>query len=167
MVDVRALGPDDWAVWRELRLAALADAPEAFVSQLADWQGAGDREERWRSRLSIPGSYHVVATLDDVPVGMAAGIPATEHDVIELVSMWVAVSARGHGVGDALVRDIVRWGRSVGARVLRLDVAEDNLVAAALYQRHGFEFTGEPGELMPDRQRRRPVLAKNLQPPAR
>lgn len=50
------LTPDDWPIWRELRLAALAEAPQAFGSRLADWQGEGDREERWRDRLSIPGS---------------------------------------------------------------------------------------------------------------
>ena len=32
MITVRAVGVDDWATWRELRLAALADAPHAFTS---------------------------------------------------------------------------------------------------------------------------------------
>ncbi|MFI6820331.1 hypothetical protein ACIBJE_05175 [Micromonospora sp. NPDC050187] len=39
MVDVRVLGVGDWKLWRELRLAALAEAGYAFGAQLADWQG--------------------------------------------------------------------------------------------------------------------------------
>ncbi|TMZ38024.1 GNAT family N-acetyltransferase, partial [Klebsiella pneumoniae] len=67
MIDLRVLSPDEWPIWRAARLAALADAPEAFGASLADWQVAGDREERWRARLAVAGSYHVVALLDGVP----------------------------------------------------------------------------------------------------
>jgi hypothetical protein len=61
VIELRVLSPDDWRVWRELRRAALAEAPEAFGSRLADWQGDGNREERWRDRPRIPGSCNVVA----------------------------------------------------------------------------------------------------------
>jgi ribosomal protein S18 acetylase RimI-like enzyme len=164
VIEVRGLSPDEWAIWRILRLAALAEAPYAFGSQLADWQGEGDREDRWRGRLSIPGSYNVVATLDDEPVGMASGVPTADDGVVELISMWVAPTARGRGVGDALVREVERWGRCVGARVLRLDVADGNRAASGLYQRNGFGYTGEQGELMADGIRRERVMAKKLQP---
>ncbi|MGW9198268.1 hypothetical protein [Micromonospora chersina] len=79
MIDTRVLGEGDWKMWRELRLAALAEAGYAFGSQLADWQGDGDREERWRDRLAIPGSYNVLAMLDGQAAGMASGVP-TDHD---------------------------------------------------------------------------------------
>jgi hypothetical protein len=64
VIELRVLTPDDWPSWRELRLAALAEAPYAFGSRLADWQGDHDREQRWRDRLGIPGSYNVIAVLD-------------------------------------------------------------------------------------------------------
>jgi GNAT superfamily N-acetyltransferase len=74
------LTPADWRIWRELRLAALADAPDAFGARLADWQGDGDREERWRARLQIPGGEDYVAYVDGRPVGMASGVPAEDGD---------------------------------------------------------------------------------------
>ncbi|MCI4062588.1 GNAT family N-acetyltransferase [Micromonospora sp. R77] len=162
MIELRALTPDDWPIWRELRLAALAEAPHAFGSRLADWQGDGDREERWRGRLDIPGSYNVVALLAGEPVGMASGVPTGEPGVVELISMWVAPAGRGRGVGDTLVRDVERWARRVDAEVLRLSVAHGNAPATALYERHGLAYTGEVGELMPDGVHRERVMAKAL-----
>jgi ribosomal protein S18 acetylase RimI-like enzyme len=162
VIELRVLTPDDWPTWRSLRLAALAEAPYAFGSRLADWQGAGDREERWRTRLSSPGSYNVVALLDGLPVGMASGVPGADDGVVELISMWVSPAARGNGVGDVLVQAVTRWAQHLGARQLRLTVAQGNEPAAALYQRHGFRRTGELGDLMPDGVRREEVMAKEL-----
>ena len=48
-VRVRRVTPDEWPLWRGLRLRALAEAPHAFSSRLVDWQGAA--EDRWRARL--------------------------------------------------------------------------------------------------------------------
>ncbi|WP_211246348.1 hypothetical protein [Amycolatopsis taiwanensis] len=86
MVELRVLGPDDWRLWRELRLAALTEAPQAFEATLADWQGNGDREERWRARLAIPGSHNVIALAGDRPLGMVSGVPIGEG-VVELISL--------------------------------------------------------------------------------
>ncbi|WP_121254854.1 GNAT family N-acetyltransferase [Nocardioides ferulae] len=160
MIDLRVLTPDDWRAWRELRLAALADAPDAFGSRLADWQGEGDREERWRDRLSIHGAHDVIASLDGTDAGMTTGVPTADDGTVELISMWVAPGARGRGVGDALIGEVERWGRSTSAAVLRLTVMDQNAAAAALYRRNGFEPTGEVE--VDDDGRRELVLAKPL-----
>jgi hypothetical protein len=98
VIELRQLSPEDWAVWRDLRLLALAEAPYAFSSQLSDWQGECDREEQWRARLEVPGSYNIVAMLEGRPVGMASGMPDVEDDAVELTSMWVSPAVRGQGV---------------------------------------------------------------------
>lgn len=162
MIDTRVLSPDDWRIWRELRLAALSEAGYAFGSQLADWQGDGDREQRWRGRLAIPGSYNLLVIVDGQPVGMASGVPGDRAGVAELISMYVAPVGRGIGIGDLLVRSIVQWARQSGAATLELAVVEDNHHAMALYQRHGFQDTGTLGGLMPDGIRRDIVMTKSL-----
>lgn len=116
MLELRTLESDDWPLWRELRLAALAEAPYAFGSTLAQWQGSGDREERWRARLSIPGAHDLIALLDGLPVGMASGVPGEGAENVELISMWVNPTARGKGVGDYLIQAVERWGRSAAPR---------------------------------------------------
>jgi len=40
VIEIRALVPASWRLWRDLRLAALAEAPAAFTSRLADWRDA-------------------------------------------------------------------------------------------------------------------------------
>lgn len=162
MIETRVLSESDWKMWRELRLAALAEAGYAFGSRLADWQGDGDREERWRGRLNIPGSYDIMAMLDGQPVGMASGVPTDGDGVVELISMYVAPAGRGRGVGDHLVQGVVQWARLVGAATLRLAVVEGNENAWALYRRNGFHDTGELGDLMPGGVRREHIMAKSL-----
>jgi len=162
VIKLQVLSPDDWQVWRRLRLAALAEAPYAFGSRLADWQGEGDRPERWRDRLELPGSYNVVALLDDQPVGMASGVPADEPGVVELISMWVGPAARGRGAGDRLIQAVEQWARLGQAKVLRLSVVQGNEAAERLYQRCGFVGTGVPGEVMPDGVRHEDVMEKML-----
>lgn len=162
MIEILVLTPDDWATWRDLRLAALGEAPYAFGSRLADWTGDGDAEERWRARLGIAESHNVVAMLDGHGVGMASGVATSHVGTVELISMWVAPGARGRGVGDLLIRDIERWAVSNGAGVLRLSVAENNARAATLYQRHGFQYTGELGDMMADGVHRERVMEKAM-----
>ena len=160
MIELQEIGPDDWKLWRELRLAALEEAPYAFSSRLADWVDAS--EERWRQRLGVPGAYQVIALLDGTPVGMAGGFHRDEPEAAELVSMWVAPAGRGRGVGDALITAVHNWARGWGATVLKLSVADGNESAHKLYLRNGFSGTGEPGDLMPDGVRRELVMRKEL-----
>jgi ribosomal protein S18 acetylase RimI-like enzyme len=138
VITIDELRPDDWPRWRELRLAALAESPDAYGSKLSNWQGDNDTEQRWRARLADV-AYNVLAALDGVPVGIASG---TADTPVELISMWVAPGARGRGVGDALVRAVLRWAERRGVSV-RLAVREQNTKAIELYRRHGFVIVGE------------------------
>jgi ribosomal protein S18 acetylase RimI-like enzyme len=160
VIELRELTADDWQLWRELRLAALEEAPYAFGSQLADWVDA--EEERWRARLDIPGSRNFVAVLDGTPVGMASGVRTDEDGVAELISMWIAPTGRGHGIGDQLMARVEGWARDAEAQILELSVADGNEKARALYLRSGFADTDREGELMPDGIHHEIVMRKPL-----
>jgi len=152
MVDLRVLSDDDWKLWRDLRLAALAEAPYAFGATLAGWQDA--EEERWRDRLRLPGARDLVAYLGDEPVGMATGVP-TGPGVVEIISVWVSPAGRGRGVGDALVEAIAVWAAEAGVPSLKLAVRADNAPARRLYERAGFRHVGpneeDPAEVLMER----------------
>ncbi|MFI2606804.1 GNAT family N-acetyltransferase [Kitasatospora sp. NPDC018619] len=157
---LRTLTTADWPLWRELRLAALTDAPESFRTGLADWHRGG--EDRWRARLGLPGAHHVVALLGGEPVGLVGGLPGAPDGVRELRSLWVAPQARGQGVADRLVEEVERWARATGGRTLRLAVLPGNAAALALYRRHGFAPLAEPGGPLADGAGRELLLAKPL-----
>lgn len=142
VLDLAVLRTDDWQLWRRLRRAALENAPEAFGSTLAGWSGDGDTERRWRSRLDDV-ALNLVLRMDGDPVGMvSATAPGRDGDV-ELISLWVDPAARGVGVGDEAVRQVVAWAADTypGSSVA-LSVKSNNRSARRLYERHGFVDAG-------------------------
>lgn len=150
-IELRRLTPDEWPLWRSIRLDALSEAPYAFVSTLADWQGVGDSKDRWRSRL-MDVSFNVVAVLDGSGVGQVSATHLDEFLSVELISMWVSPQARGRGVGDALIDAVLGWAADCGADSVSLAVKSTNQHAIALYERTGFVAQGKnPGA--PDERR--------------
>lgn len=140
MISLRTVTADDWRAWRNVRLQALRDAPYAFGSTLAQWQGEGDTESRWRDRLrTVP--FNVMASVEGTACGMVSATAPDADGAVELISMWVAPPVRGRGVGDALVQAVMSWAAGQRARRVVLDVVAGNEQAIALYERHGFVFT--------------------------
>jgi len=56
--------------------------------------------------------------------------------------IFVAEEARDRGVGTALLRAVKDEARCAGLGAVRLDVADHNARARALYERHGFTAVG-------------------------
>ncbi len=139
--EVRRLEPDDWKVYRDIRLASLADAPHAFGSTLA-------REEQfdeatWRGRLSQDNAVTVVAFDGGDAVGIMGSYVPPDTGEAMLVAAWVHGAARGKGVADALVTEVLAWSRERGFEQVVLRVADGNDPARRLFLRHGFTPTGE------------------------
>lgn len=142
--------PDGWRLWRELRLAALADAPAAFGSTLAAWSGTGDADQRWRALLREV-ALNLVLALKGEPVGMVSATAPDSNGRVELISLWVAPAGRGQGLGDEAVRHVTEWARREHlAGSVALSVKADNGHAIRLDERHGFVDVGpspdEPDE---------------------
>jgi GNAT superfamily N-acetyltransferase len=143
---IQRLAPDDWKLWRDVRLAALADAPYAYGSTLAREQEFD--EAAWRHRLAPANGMTAVAIDGDDTVGAIGGW--TPADVVHVVAAWVAPSARGTGVGDALVTEVLDWAREHGYPRVELRVADGNDSARRLFLRNGFHPTGRREPLESD-----------------
>lgn len=145
-IAVRRIGPDDWPLWRRLRRAALADAADMFGATLAEWSGAGDTGERWRARLRDV-ALNLVLDCDGAPAGMVSADLPDDDGLVMIRSLWIAPTARGRGVGDEAVRQVVAWAADAhpGSRVA-LSVRTGNEPALRLYHRHGFADAGPSPE---------------------
>ncbi len=148
---IRRITPDDGELLADLRLRALADAPDAFSSTHAEAarQSADDWAGHARRRAAGNREATFFASLGDAPVGIVGGFVHDGSSLVDLVSMWVAPEARGHGAARALIQAVVDWARDGGYDELQLWVTEVNHGARALYEATGFVATGDVDHLRP------------------
>lgn len=144
-IEVRELRKGEGLVWRDLRLEALAESPEAFGST---YQASTQRsEEDWHQMVdatsSDPRATSVVAVVEGEPCGMAR-CQIDEHDssTAGLFAMWVKPDLRRRGVARQIVEFAFSWMRSRGASFVELAVNEENERAIAFYLCVGFVDTG-------------------------
>ncbi len=145
MGEIRILHPtpDDWEVWRTIRLRSLLEDPDAFGSTYG--REAQFDESVWRSRVDGTGGPAVLAYAEEKAVGMGAGW-LYEPGRIMVVAMWTDPAWRGLGAGRMILDQVVGWARD---RDLRPDlwVADTNPAARRLYERYGFRPNGETASL--------------------
>ena len=142
MIVVRTATMDEWHVLRDIRLAALQDAPNAFGSSYAEQ--AASVEADWRRRISRGRTFFAFVPDGDgtQPSGLVGSFQE-EPSTVELVSLWVRPQARGRGVGEALVTVVISWAKTRSAACVHLWLTETNQRARILYERCGFKLTGE------------------------
>ena len=128
MIVVRRVRPGEGAALRDVRLAALADAPSAFGSTYAEESLL--TSEDWAARASAASSGPQRATLfavaDDAIVGLVGGYrPDLAFPRIELVSMWTHPVARRTGVGRLLIGAVLDWATAYGGQTVQLWVTRE------------------------------------------
>lgn len=111
---IRTFASHEWRTYRDLRLRALADSPDAFGRTLAQEEGRPDTE--WSSRLASGVESRLdlplLAVVDSEPIGLAWGrIESSNLDVANLYQMWVAPNYRGLGAGQMLLKAVIDLGK--------------------------------------------------------
>jgi ribosomal protein S18 acetylase RimI-like enzyme len=162
MKQVRSLRPDEWRVWRDLRMQALADSPDAFRETI---DRAKDRtESEWIAAAATARETDrrlLVAEHDGRPVGMAViVVSATDPHQANLYAMWVQPTARRLGLGRALLNAAIAWAETNGLSGIILIVTEGNDAARQLYREAGFIETGAREPLRPGSQLQAHVMLR-------
>ena len=129
----------DESIVRDLRLAALADSPEAFNSTLEHESACTAAE--WSRWISNGATFLLEGS--DGPKGLVAGVLYDgEPSARLLMAMWVEPRLRGTGAAAALVGSVVAWAKAEGAAEVVLHVGKHNDRARRCYERAGFRETG-------------------------
>ncbi|MBL7645152.1 MAG: GNAT family N-acetyltransferase [Candidatus Hydrogenedentes bacterium] len=143
MLDVRRIQHDEGSVYREIRLRALRDAPDAFTTTYAQAieRNAGSWDETADGAANGTARAIFFILTDGKPTGLAAlylhpELPGTG----ELLQVWVAPEHRGSGAADALLDALFRWGtEEAGFSRVIAEVKASNTRALGFYRRYGFD----------------------------
>lgn len=124
---------------RDIRLTALSESPNAFLSTY-------DREEaysedRWRAEFTR-GEWNV-GFLDSRPASLLGVTrdPDTPADARYLEYLWVAPHCRGRHLALDMIAAVLDGLRARGMRTAFLWVLDGNEVAMRVYRRAGFMTT--------------------------
>lgn len=145
MVKIWHLDPGRAAEWREIRLASLRDAPEAFDATFSEWR---DRPlADFAARLETVPTF---AAGDEIGCALAvaswqAGLDPHDAERGWLLSVFARPEARGCGYAEAAIRTVLQDAAMAGMRSVGLHVLASNWAAQALYRRMGFRETGRTG----------------------
>jgi ribosomal protein S18 acetylase RimI-like enzyme len=146
---IRRLTAADAAAYRDIRLEALALEPTAFSSDVN--REAGLTPAEWAARLErnlTVGAADATA-LSGVATLLTDTGAKTRHRA-HVVAVYVRPSARGRGVGRAMLEMLIGAAPDHVGQV-NLSVTTDNAAARWLYERLGFEVYGtEPRGLFVD-----------------
>ena len=144
MPQIRHLSSAQWKIFRDIRLKSLRDTPNAFGSTIEKEKiYTGDD---WKKRLERSDCKTLVAfSKGSKPIGIIVGAPYDNQ--AGLFAMWIDPSQRKQGIGSLLVDAVIQWAEEQNFHEIRLDVADDNHPAIALYQSKGFVKSGIVGSL--------------------
>jgi GNAT superfamily N-acetyltransferase len=140
-VTIRVLDQNEWERYREVRLAALEDAPEAFVASFENEASRG--EEFWRERMAR--AIRIVAEREGKPVGLV-GLGLHDDDdpeTGEIFGLWTSPTVRGRRVARGLVSTAAQKASEDGCRLLYFWAVSDNASAVGFASSFGFRPTSK------------------------
>jgi ribosomal protein S18 acetylase RimI-like enzyme len=145
-MEIRRIRADEGLAYREVRLRALKQAPDAYGTTFAEASTRTETEWTEFARRSAESETFALFVLDRGD-GSLAGLAAIsmEEGVPEegtVFQMWIDEDLRGTEWGSGLLAAAERHGESLGARSITLSVEDDNPRARRFYDRAGYTLTG-------------------------
>jgi phosphinothricin acetyltransferase len=129
--------PDDWPAVRSVYADGIATGHATFEVEPPSWDAFD------ASRL--PDHRHVAVDGSGEVLGWAACTPTSARAVYAGVvehSVYVAPTARGRGVGGALLSAIVASTEAAGIWTIQSSIFPENVTSLRLHERHGFRVVG-------------------------
>ena len=133
---IEPLTADDWPVVRTIYAEGIATGQATFETDVPDWPA-------WdAARLAC---CRLAARRGAVLVGWATLGPVSSRPVyrgVAEVSVYVAATARGQGIGRALLAALVVASEEAGLWTLQAGIFPENAASLALHRACGFRVVG-------------------------
>jgi L-amino acid N-acyltransferase YncA len=126
----------DWEAVRAIYREGIATGNATFETDVPDWE-AWDRNHLRACRL--------VAKVDGRVVGWAALTPYSSRRAyagVAGLSIYVSASARGQGIGRALLGALIEASEQAGLWTLQAGIFPENAASLALHRACGFREVG-------------------------
>jgi L-amino acid N-acyltransferase YncA len=133
---ITPLDPADWPAVRRIYREGMATGLATFETEAPEW-------EAWdRARLSVG---RLAARTGDGVIGWAALSPVSARAAyrgVAEVMVYVTETARGRGVGRALLAALVGASEATGLWTLQASILAQNHASLALHESAGFRAVG-------------------------
>lgn len=134
---MEAMQPQDWPAVRAIYLEGVATGNATFEQTAPDW-------EKWDAG-HLAGVRFVARSDGGEVLGWAALSGVSSRCVyagVAEVSIYVAESARGRGVGHNLMARLIADSEAQGIWTLQAGIFPENIASIALHERAGFRIVG-------------------------
>ncbi len=142
-IEIVTLQPDEWQEYKNIRIEALQNEPQAFGANYEDALKKPDEEwiDRVKAAVTENKDIMLFARVDGKIVGMIGAYfhksPETET-VGNIWGVYVSEAYRGKGVAKKLMEKLLERLRAKGLHEAKLEVNVEQSAALGLYQKMGF-----------------------------
>ena len=135
MIAVREMRPDDWPAVRAIYEDGIREGNATFETEAPEWDAWDASHSELRLVAERDGSIAGWAALSEVS-GRCCYRGVAE------VSVYVAASARGAGIGRALLDELVSRSEAAGYWTLTAGIFPENGASLRLHRGRGFRDVG-------------------------
>ena len=135
-VDVRLVRSEDWPAIQRIYSEGIATGNATFETETADWT-KWDQGHRQDCRLVACNSHGILSW-----AALSSVSRRRVYSGVAEVSVYVAIEARGRGVGTMLLQSLVEESERRGVWTLQAGIFPENVPSIALHKSCGFREVG-------------------------
>jgi RimJ/RimL family protein N-acetyltransferase len=149
-LNIRPFAPEEWQLFKTVRLKALASDPSAFGRSYA--QEATFTDQEWQARLQDTDAAMFGIFENGALIGMTGlYIHPEDPQTTRFMADWLEPAARGKGYAAKMHEARTAWAKArPGIHRLSICYRADNTTAKRIGEKFGFTFTHADDHIWPD-----------------